>query len=272
MKDDEVEDTGAAAIEYPHVRPKDAGDEDAGPQDAGYEDAGDVRPPGGGDSFAHNSFSESSHVIELFASENAGYPFAASYDIPSGHDADTLVVLPVDGESSFLYWEISRATIAALQNRLGTTEPDLAAAVFELRGDDIALLEAFHVEEISGKRYVKRSGSMFAPLAAVIGAIKDDEFHDILISRTVDSPYFRTPRIRPDMWLEKLRSAVDALDAVDILKIHPPAAVRDETSKAIAREMGFTVDTAPEGADGPDKSRVRPSLSSGMIFGGREEK
>jgi hypothetical protein len=279
-KADITEKTDRATIEAPGNAPLTQNERNAlNKSDAQNGDTRQARPHTGGDSyapdsfgagsFAPDSFDGGSHVIELFASEDAGYPFAADFDIPAGYDADTLVALPVDGENSFIYWDISRATIAALQNRLDTIEPDLAAAVFEIANDDIALLEAFKVETTSGRRYINRRAGMFAPIVAVIGAIKDDEFHDVLISRTVDSPYFRTIRIRPDMWLEKLR------DAMDVLKIHPPTAVPDETSKAIALEMGFAVEIAPDGTDspgGPDKSRVRPAFSSGMIFGGREEK
>jgi hypothetical protein len=198
------------------------------------------------------------HVIELFASEDAGCRFAADYDIPCGYDADTLVALPVDAGNSFLYWEISRATLAALENRFGPEPLELAAAVFELRDDGMALLDAFHVENTSGRRYVKRRGTMLSPLTAVIGVLKDDEFHDVLISRTLPAPSFTITGNMPLMWLEKLR------DAMDALKVHPPA-VLDDTSREIARRMGFDVDA-------PDELKKRLALSSGMIFGGRGKK
>lgn len=59
------------------------------------------------ESLKNESFSSNTHNTELMAGEVRGVPGGLEYEIPDRYGIDTLVFLPVNLETSFVYWEIT---------------------------------------------------------------------------------------------------------------------------------------------------------------------
>ncbi len=69
------------------------------------------------ESLKGESFSSNTHNTELMAEEGRGIPAIMEYEIPDRYGIDTLVFLPVNLETSFVYWEVTQNLLEA--NRIG---------------------------------------------------------------------------------------------------------------------------------------------------------
>ena len=63
------------------------------------------------ESLGSESFSSNTHNTELLAKEGLGVPGGLEYEIPHRYNMDMLVFLPVNLETSFVYWEVTPALL-----------------------------------------------------------------------------------------------------------------------------------------------------------------
>ncbi|MBF0536974.1 MAG: DUF4912 domain-containing protein [Nitrospirae bacterium] len=137
-----------------------------------------------------------SHTIEVFASEDNRYPIQDDVDIPQGYDTSEVVVLPVNRDTIFVYWEITEGFLRQWQRQhlLGA---NLILVAFELSQGQARHIATLDVSTLSGKRYISCQTS-FNPTVAIIGAFKGETFYDMLVSRTIHYPAHRLEGISID--------------------------------------------------------------------------
>ncbi len=106
-------------------------------------------------------------------------------EIPSGYNIDTIVLMPVNMDTSFVYWEVTDSLLGGSQKKLDAGTAKLMVKVYE--SDGMIEICSFEVMERIGKSYVNYQSS-FRPLVAEIGVINGKGFVGLLKSRKVYSP------------------------------------------------------------------------------------
>ncbi len=102
-------------------------------------------------------------------------------EIPGGYNIDTLVLMPVDREVAFVYWEVTERTLGP-----GPPGQDVSSARLTIRitgrdsGAEVASVDA---EERIGKGYVY-CGASTEPLVAEIGWRLGGDFIPLFASKT----------------------------------------------------------------------------------------
>ncbi|KJU84012.1 hypothetical protein MBAV_003792 [Candidatus Magnetobacterium bavaricum] len=143
-----------------------------------------------------------SHTIEVFASEGSRYPIQDQVEIPRGYDVSEVVVLPVNKDTVFVYWEITGDFLRQWLGQVNQTQPGISGAnlilvAFELSPGQARHIDTFDISTLSGKRYMHCQGR-FNPTVAIIGAFKGDTFYDMLVSRTIYYPAYRLEGVSID--------------------------------------------------------------------------
>ncbi|MEC4685463.1 MAG: DUF4912 domain-containing protein [Nitrospirota bacterium] len=123
-------------------------------------------------------------------------------DIPKGYNIDTIVIMPVNADMSFVYWEITDKLLNGRLRELNIGSAELMIRVFGR--DSRREVSSFEVKERVGKNYIKYPAS-FKPLVAEIGILKNGEFAGLLKSRTVLVPSLETARPGDEIWMERIK-------------------------------------------------------------------
>ncbi|MBF0317346.1 MAG: DUF4912 domain-containing protein [Nitrospirae bacterium] len=139
-----------------------------------------------------------SHTIEVFASEGSRYPIQDEVEIPCGYDVSEVVVLPVNKDTVFVYWDITVDFLRQWQGQVGISNANLILVAFELSPGQARHITTFDISTPSGKRYINCQGG-FNPTVAIIGAFKGDVFYDMLVSRTIYYPAYRLEGVSIDL-------------------------------------------------------------------------
>ena len=106
--------------------------------------------------------------------------------IPNGYNIDTIVIMPVNTDTSFIYWEVTDRLLNGNQKKLKSGSAQLMVKVFE--ADCLKEVCSFEVRERIGKNYINYQSS-FKPLIAEIGVSNGSGFVGLLKSGTVsESP------------------------------------------------------------------------------------
>ncbi|HDH02283.1 MAG TPA: DUF4912 domain-containing protein, partial [Nitrospirae bacterium] len=82
-------------------------------------------------------------------------------DIPKGYNIDTIVIMPVNADMSFVYWEITDKLLNGRLRELNIGSAELMIKVFGR--DSRKEVSSFEVKERVGKNYIKYPAS-FKPL------------------------------------------------------------------------------------------------------------
>ncbi len=123
-------------------------------------------------------------------------------DIPKGYNIDTIVIMPVNADMSFVYWEITDKLLNGRLRELNIGSAELMIKVFGR--DSRKEVSSFEVKERVGKNYIKYPAS-FKPLVAEIGILNNGEFAGLLKSRTVLVPSLETARPGDEIWMERIK-------------------------------------------------------------------
>lgn len=123
---------------------------------------------------------------------DAGY-----YEIPQGYDIDTIVLMPVNIDTSFVYWEITDRMLNGKLKKLKSGSATLIIKVFE--ADCMKEVCSFEVKERIGKSYVNYQPPCNS-LVAEIGIYNGNGYVGLLKSRTISSPSYNSPKAgkKPD--------------------------------------------------------------------------
>ncbi len=132
------------------------------------------------------------------------------HDVPDSLDIDTIVIMPVNAERSFVYWEI---THGLLNTRLHGLNAGSARLMIRIFGRDSRKeILSFKVKENIGRRYIECHTS-FQPLTAEIGILKDGEFVRLL--KSVTFPAISPPAVETgdDIWMRGIKDMYEIVRA-----------------------------------------------------------
>ena len=100
-------------------------------------------------------------------------------ETPMGYNVDTIVIMPVNMGTSFIYWEVTEKLLNGGRKGLLDGSSQLMLKVFETgRRTEIY---SFPLKDRIGKHYVKY-GESFNPLVAEIGMLRGKRFTGLLRS------------------------------------------------------------------------------------------
>jgi hypothetical protein len=124
-------------------------------------------------------------------------------EIPRGYNADTIVIMPVNIDTNFVYWEITDRMLNGKRKILSAGAAQLMIKVFELNCKKEVY--AFEAGNMIGGHYM-RHNSPCKPLVAEIGLLKGKRFTGLLKSdpMTVVAP---GPMAGSDeVWMNRIKN------------------------------------------------------------------
>ncbi len=150
--------------------------------------------------------SKDAHAIEFFASVAEKYPIHDYYEIPQRYNIDTIVIMPVNPERVFIYWEITEDLLKSKRKEVNS--PELTVKIFEVnlgapKKKQEKEVYSFNQKEKIGSRYVDYPASL-KPLAAKIGVTKNDKFMELLKAKPISIPSFEVLAPDDNLWTERL--------------------------------------------------------------------
>lgn len=109
----------------------------------------------------------------------------ARHEIPQGYNIDTIVLMPVNRDTSFIYWEVTDRLLNGSREKLKSGSAELMIKVFE----EGCLKEvcSFGVSDRIGNSYIHYQPSL-KPFVAEIGVSNGNGYVGLLKSRTLSSP------------------------------------------------------------------------------------
>jgi hypothetical protein len=139
-------------------------------------------------------------------------PAAETRETPMGYNVDTIVIMPVNRSTSFIYWEVTEKLLVGRQKSLLGGPPQLTLKVFETdRRKEIC---SFPVKDRIGKHYVTY-GNSFNPLVAEIGMLRGKRFTGLLRSSPVNVHQSRENAAGDELWMRKTRNTQTIVRVTD---------------------------------------------------------
>jgi len=121
-------------------------------------------------------------------------------DLPKGYNIDTIVIMPVNADMSFVYWEITDKLLNGTSRELDVNSAEPTIKIFER--DSRKEICSFEVKDMIGKKYIRYPAS-FKPLVAEFGILEGGKFTGFLRSKTALVPSLETSRTGDEVWMEK---------------------------------------------------------------------
>ncbi len=112
---------------------------------------------------------------------------ASLRELPSGYNIDTIVLMPVNTDTSFIYWELTDTLLHGNNKKLQSGAAQLIIKVFET--DCLKEVCSFEVQERVGSSYINYKPS-FKQLTAEIGISNGKGYVGLLKTRSDASPSF----------------------------------------------------------------------------------
>ncbi|MEO5358739.1 MAG: DUF4912 domain-containing protein [Nitrospirae bacterium YQR-1] len=130
---------------------------------------------------------EDGHGIGFFVSDSIKYPIVEQYEIPSRYNIDTLVLLPVNEQSIFLYWELTDKLLGA-----NPDSAQLTIKVYEVKAGKKTGNKEIYSTTVTGSvgEIHIDTGEAFRPMAAAIGVDSGGAFKELVKSNQVNIPSF----------------------------------------------------------------------------------
>ncbi len=141
-------------------------------------------------------------VFEPIGSDDKNNSVFGTQEIPKGYNIDTIVVMPVNADMNFVYWEITDKLLNSRLRELNIGSAELIIKISER--DSRKEVCSFEIKERIGKNYIKYH-ALFRPLVAEIGILKNGEFAGLLKSRTVPPPSPEIAGTGEEIWMEKIK-------------------------------------------------------------------
>ena len=135
------------------------------------------------ESLKNESFSSNTHNTELLAEERR-VPAGIEFEVPDRYDIDTLVFLPVNLETSFVYWEITQKLLQAYH--IGIDRLRTKVVAVDESGEEE--LSEFQTSTELGKFYLHFKAPMRRVLARMGFYDENGRFVVLLTSNTFLMP------------------------------------------------------------------------------------
>jgi len=164
----------------------------------------DMGKKGMQDNSGNKSLSRDTRVIRSLASSGNKYLTSTVYEAPHAYNIDRIVIMPVNDETSFIYWELTDRLLKSRIQELDFDSANLIIKIFEIEQDCRKEICSFKIKERVGKHYMKGCTS-FKPLVADAGILKDGEFVVLLESKTILTPSYETTEIEDEIWMKKTK-------------------------------------------------------------------
>ncbi len=154
--------------------------------------------------------SEETHAIELLSSVASKYSISDVYEIPHAYNIDKIVIMPVNDETSFIYWELTDRLLKSKLQELNVGFANLIIKIFEIEQDHKKEIYSFKVKEQIGKHYIKYHTS-FNPLVADARILKEGEFIVLLKSKTISTSSYEAKEIEDEIWMKKTKDMCEII-------------------------------------------------------------
>ena len=138
--------------------------------------------------------------------------------IPQGYNEDTIVIMPVNADTSFIYWEITEGLFKRAAKKARLRSAHLIIKVFE--EDPWKEVYSFAVSDRIGKHYMKYHGSL-TPLVAEIGIIQGGTFKGIVRSNPMTVSSSAGEATDDEIWMRRIK------DAFEIVRISATGAIAE---------------------------------------------
>ncbi len=157
---------------------------------------------------------------------NKKFRRGSGYEIPSeipwAYEIDTVNIMPVNVNTSFIYWEITERLINRTLLQLNIASVKLMVKIFG-RGRQKEIY-SFDINEMIGHNYIDYlTPSKF--LTAEVGIIMGRKFTRLLKSNTISVPYVENRNSDKETWMKKTG---DICKIVNIAKNQTPIAKERE--------------------------------------------
>ncbi len=146
------------------------------------------------------------------------------HTIPCGYNVETIVMMPVNTDRSFVYWEITAELLENYVNEINSGNATLIVKIFH--AEHTKEIYAFDVDDKVGKQYVVHPAS-FKPLIAEIGILEGDVFTGLLKSDPLTSPLHVTKTADEEIWMK----IVD--NSYEIVKFSKSETIKDTNLDSI---------------------------------------
>lgn len=161
------------------------------------------------ESLKEEIFSSNIHSTKLLTDEVHHMPSGLEYEIPPRYFMDMLVFLPVNLETSFVYWEVTRK----LLSEYNTTADNLKIKVFSRDGKEERELVEFSVNTELGKYYLHVKAPMTQMQARMGFTNENGEFIVILASNRFGTPNDRIEFCEDELWMSVDENTREILQA-----------------------------------------------------------
>lgn len=148
--------------------------------------------------------SEDTQAIRLLASLENKYLKSNVYEVPHAYNTDKIVIMPVNADTSFIYWELTDRLLNNKLRELNVDSANLIIKIYEAGQDCRKEIYSFKIKEKIGKRYIKCHIS-FKPLAASAGILRGGEFVVLLKSKTISNPSSENTETEGEIWMKKTK-------------------------------------------------------------------
>ena len=130
-------------------------------------------------------------------------PIAEIRETPMGYNVDTVVIMPVNTSTSFIYWEVTEKLLNGRRESLLDGSSQLTLKVFET--DRRREIYSFPIKDRIGKHYVKCCDS-FNQLVAEIGMLRGERFTGLLRSSPSNVHSSAGNSDSNEVWMRKIRN------------------------------------------------------------------
>lgn len=210
-------------------------------------------------SIDNEGLSSLEHSIESWAKETKEYQTESIYDVPERYYINTLVILPVNVNTSFIYWEVNDNYIKSIYDGEFS---NFVIKMFEKAGNSEHELISFIINGYIGKYYI----NYYAPnkaMFAVLGIFdKNGNFIPILKSNMIVTPNDAI-NVGDELWMSKMSDWIELIHAsLEKLNIKSSASILKEMEMLRKKErLRIDIDT----------SELTSNISSGEFLGGASE-
>jgi hypothetical protein len=128
--------------------------------------------------------------------------------IPHGYNEDTIVIMPVNADTNFIYWEITERLLKRKRKTPHRRSEKLVIRVFE--EDSRREAYSFNISERIGKHYMKFNGPQ-KPLVAEIGVIRGRTFTSILRSDPTTVSPSSANTAGDEIWMQRIRDTYEII-------------------------------------------------------------